>query len=256
MSMFSDDPTLPTAVLLLAAALCFVGLRVRQEGKYLICGLTALGLAALVLAVEWMWVTDEERIEAVVYDLRRAVLASDADGVLAHLTPDVQYVQSGETRSPDETRSLIRNAMDGTKLDIVRIRELQTSAGRQTKRGKAEFKAIVKGTVQGPFGFAGSGGTDSGWSLGFQQTKPGVWKVNRITPVASTFNPSILNSQMGRRTTVPQPGFDMGGEMMDPSLGGPPAPGMGGGGYGGRRPGPFRLDRKHLGAERASGRSG
>ncbi|WP_165069901.1 nuclear transport factor 2 family protein [Paludisphaera rhizosphaerae] len=252
MSMFSDDPTWPVGALLFVAALCFVGLRVRQEGKYLIWGLTALGLAALVLTVEWMWVTDEERIEAVVYDLRRALLASDADGVLAHLTPDVQYVQSGEPRSSNETRNLIRNAMDGSKLDIVRIRELQTSAGRLTKRGKAEFKALVKGTVQGPFGFAGSGGSDSTWSLGFEQTKSGVWKVNRITPVATSFNPSILNAPSVHREFGRSPGFNMEGGMMDPALGGsPPAPG----GSDGRRQGPFRLDRKHLGSG-GWGRSG
>ena len=97
MSMFSEDPTLPVGALLLAAAVCFVTLRARQEGKYLIWGLAALAAAAGVAAVEWFWVTDEERIEAVVYDLRRSLLASDPQGVLAHLTPDVQYVQGGET---------------------------------------------------------------------------------------------------------------------------------------------------------------
>ena len=30
------------------------------------------------------------------------------------------------------------------------------------------------------------GTANSTWSLGFQETEPGVWKVNRITPVSMT----------------------------------------------------------------------
>jgi hypothetical protein len=244
MTMFSDDPTWPAAVLLLVAAICFVALRIREEGKYLIWGLSATALAVVVLAAEWMWVTDAERIEAVVYDLRRALLASDVDGVLAHLTPDAQYVQSGESSwSPDETRSRIRGVLDGSKFDMVRIRELQTSAGRLTKRGKAEFKAFVRGTVEGPLGFVGSGASDSTWSLGFEQTKPGVWKVNRITPVSMPPNAPVLNPESSRR------GFGYGH--------GDPAP-HGGPGFGpvynGRHRGPIRLDRNHLGGDRPGSR--
>lgn len=244
--MFSDDPTWPVAALLLVAALCFVGLRMREEGKYLIWGLAAVALAVLVLAVEWMWVTDEERIEAVVHDLRRAVLAADADGILAHLTPDVQYVQSGTSQSADETRNMIRGMIDGSKIDMVRIRELQTSAGRLTKRGKAEFKAFARGAIQGPFGFIGAGAADSTWSLGFEQTKPGVWKVNRITPVSTPVYSSILNAPH------PQRGFGPGFGGPDPSPGGAPSPP--GPGSGGLRHGPFRLDRKHMDALRGGNR--
>ena len=39
------------------------------------------------------------------------------------------------------------------------------------------------------------GTANSTWSLGFQETEPGVWKVNRITPVSMTgrrgFDPPI-----------------------------------------------------------------
>ena len=44
----------------------------------------SLWVALLVVAVEWFWVTDNERIEQVVYDLRRAVLNSDVEGARPH----------------------------------------------------------------------------------------------------------------------------------------------------------------------------
>ena len=198
MSMFSEDPTLPVGALIVAAVACFLALRTRQEGKYLIWGLSLLGLAGLVLAVEWLWVTDEERIETVVYDLRRALLASDAEGMLAHFTPDVQYVQSGESLPTAATRALVQASLAQSRFDVVRIRGLQTSAGKQTRRGKAEFKAFVRGSVQGPFGMGGDGATDTSWSLGFEETKPGVWKVNRITPLSMPYNPALLAGAIER----------------------------------------------------------
>ncbi len=239
MIMFTEDPTLPVGALLLAAACCFVALRARQEGKYLIWGASALAVAGAVLAVEWLWVTDEERIEGVVYDLRRAILASDAPAILAHLTADVQYVQSGTSMAPQATRALISNAVSNSKFEVVRIRGLQASAGRQTRRGRAEFKVFAQGTVQGPLGFGDlAGADDSSWSLGFEETKPGVWKVNRITPMSARFNPALLAGGVAphQPETAPPP-------EMDPSL-------LTGEPNRGRSRGEFRMTRKSMTRER------
>ncbi|WP_165246895.1 hypothetical protein [Paludisphaera soli] len=243
MSMFSDDATLPVGALLLVAAACFLALKARQEGKYLIWGLSAVAAAVLTAGVEWFWVTDEERIEAVVYDLRRSLLASDSAAMLAHLTDDVQYVQSGESIPPLATRTMIQASVGRSKFDIVRVRGLQASAGRRTRRGKAEFKVFVRGSVQGPLGLGGSGAADTTWSLGFEETKPGVWKVNRITPISLPYNAALLTG------TPRAPGGPGGGIGGDPSLAptGPDNEAIG-------RRGRFRFDRKSLGRER--GRAG
>src|SRR4051794_17723170 len=107
MTMLSEDPTYLAGALLLLAGAFAVALRLTQQGKYLVWALSAVGLALAVLAIERFWVTDSERIERVVYDLRRAVLASDAEGVLKHLTPDVQYLQNGTLLPGAATRELI-----------------------------------------------------------------------------------------------------------------------------------------------------
>lgn len=236
MSMFSEDPTLPVGALLMAAACCFVALRARQEGKYLVWGASALALAGAVLAVEWFWVTDEERIEGVVQDVRRALLASDAQGILAHLTPDVKYVLAGSSVEPEATRAMIAGALSGAKFDLVRIREFQASAGRRTRRGKAEFKVFARGSIQGPLGFGGlSGASDSAWSLGFEETKPGVWKINRITPISTPINPALFAGGAAPRGPGGPP------PEMDPSLLGP---------MGDHGRGDVRMTRKSLARER------
>jgi hypothetical protein len=188
MSLISDDPTWLAGGLVLAALACLLALKATQQGKYLAWALGALGAAALVVAVEWAWVTDDERIEAVVYDLRRGLLAGDVEAVLARMTPGVQYVQEGQTLSGDETRSLIKASMSGSRFETLRVYALQTSAGRQSRRGKAEFKVFVQGHVQGPFGLGGTGTANTAWSLGFEEARPKVWLVNRITPVSLPYN--------------------------------------------------------------------
>jgi hypothetical protein len=188
MTYLSEDPTYLAGALSLVAAAFLVAVNVTQRGKYLVYAGLAFGLALSVVAIEWVWVTDNERIEKVVYDLKRAVQISDSDGVLAHMAPSVQYLQGDTALSEDATRALIRSNLSHTRFEFVRITDLQTSAGRQSRRGRAEFRVLSRGHFD-RLGGAVAGMTDFGtqvttWSLGFQETEPGIWKVNRISPVS------------------------------------------------------------------------
>jgi hypothetical protein len=184
MTFLSEDPTYLLSGLVVLAVIFLVALRLSQQGKYLIYALVSLSLAALVVLVEWLWVTDNERIEQVVYDLRQQVLEANADGVLDHLAPNVQYVQ-GESALPSElTRTLIRSNLANMTFDFIRITQLQTSAMEQARRGTAEFRIFAKGTLKTAIGSANVGTANSEWSLGFRETEPGVWKVTRITPIS------------------------------------------------------------------------
>ena len=184
MTFLSEDPTYLAGFFVLVAGACLMTLKVTQQGKYLVWALTALGLAVAVVVIEHFWVTDNERIERVVYELRQAVLAANPEGVVAQLTPDVEYVQDGTSLTGDATRELIRANLANTSFDFVHIQDLQTSAGRQTRRGKAEFRVYAKGTLRTALASYGVGTANTTWSLGLQETEPGVWKVNRITPVS------------------------------------------------------------------------
>jgi len=207
MELLSEDPTYLAGGLGLLALAMLIALRVTQQGRYLVRALVVLGLAAVVLVIEHFWVTDAERIERVVYDLRDAVQASDVDRVLSYLTPDVEYARGGSTVSGEATRKDIRLTLSGAKFDFVRISRLRTQAFRQSRRGLAEFRILASGSVHTPIVQLNFGTTNSDWSLGFAETSPQVWKVDRITPTQLSEEmpgPSGSGSRQSRRFRVPR----------------------------------------------------
>jgi hypothetical protein len=184
MTYLSEDPTLLAGGLFLLAGAFLLALKVTQQGKHAIRAGVALVLAAAVVSIEWVWVTDNERIEQVVYDLGRAVQNSDNERVLAHMMPTVQYLQGETVLDADATRAVIRSQLSNARFNFVRVSDLQASAGRQSRRGLAEFRVISSGSLNTSHGMLDTGHSVTAWSLGFQETEPGVWKVNRITPVS------------------------------------------------------------------------
>jgi ketosteroid isomerase-like protein len=184
MTFLSEDPTyLAGGLLLLAGAFVFA-LKVTQQGKYLLGAGVAIALALAVVLIEWMWVTDNERIEKVVQEVRTAVLNSDAEGVLAHLTPDVSFSDSDTSQKPEATRAKIRTYLSNIRLEFMRLSDLKTSVGQQTRRGTAEFRVFTRGGYKTASNVAEGRTTVSAWSLGFQETEPGVWRIYRISPIS------------------------------------------------------------------------
>jgi hypothetical protein len=203
MEYLSEDPTYLAGSLGIAGAAFLIALRLTQQGKYLVWAGIALSLALLVLAIEWIWVTDNERIEQVVYSLGRAVESADSPAVLGHLTPDVRYVARGASLPGPATRSMIEGAVAGAKFDFLRITHLRVNAGGQSRRGTAEFQVVASGSVEGPFNTLNFGTTNSSWSLGFRETSPKVWKVNRITPIRFPSGSEFVMPQMNGPRTAP-----------------------------------------------------
>jgi hypothetical protein len=228
MTYLSEDPTLLAGGFLLLAVAFGIALKVTQQGKYLIRAVVAVVLAVAVVGIEWLWVTDNERIESVVYDLRRAVLNSDAEGVLVHMATNVQYLRGDLALDSEATRGLIRANLSNLSFDFIRISNLQTNAGRQTRRGTAAFQVFAKGSLDTSQAKMNFGTANSVWSLGFQETEPGVWKVSRITPVQIPNgalampggSPDRYNLGYNDRTSRPRP-FGRGGlgrQRRDPQL--------------------------------------
>lgn len=190
MEMFSEDPTYLVGGLGILALVFLVAVRVTQQGKFLVWAMIAGGLALLLLAIDWIWLTDNERIETVVYELAKAVQASDINGVSKHLTPDIQYEPNGVSRylripsvRGSEAVLLIKSYLETTRFDFVRVRRLSAHAGAQTRRGTADFQIIAGGSTQRGGVQINFATTTSTWSLGFRETKPNLWQVERISPV-------------------------------------------------------------------------
>jgi len=197
MEFLSEDPTYLVSGLGLIAVACLVALRLTQQGKYLVAAGGAVAAALLVLAVERVWVTDNERVEAAVYGLGKAVAASDVPSVLARLTPDVQYVVGGRASPSAFTRTMIKQALANSTFDFLRVTHLRANAGGQSRRGTAEFRVLCGGSFQGSVNTLNFGSHNSQWTLGLRETSPGVWKIQRITPL----------NVPGGQTVLPASGF-------------------------------------------------
>ncbi len=183
MHYLNEDPTYVLLGLGLAALACLLALQVTQQGKYLLRAGGLLACAAVVFGVERFWVTDAERVEAVVYDLAKAVAASDVARIESHFDADVTLGRRSQTEGLIPIRALLPKLRQ-VHFDFVRVSQLNTQAGGQTRRGSAEFKIMASGTIdEGGTGDLNFGAVASEWSLGFRESAPGVWKVNRITAI-------------------------------------------------------------------------
>ena len=167
-----------------AIALGFlVALRVTQDGRFLIRALIAFGIALIVLIVEQLWVTENERLERVVKELVSALSHSDADHMISLMDDHVTFSIGGRMQGNELDLDFFRNSLKNANFDWVHLSHLSTNAGTQSQRGSAEFKIaaggtyLVGSTLQK---FAGN----STWSLGFSKTPSGVWKINRVTAIA------------------------------------------------------------------------
>jgi hypothetical protein len=105
-------------------------------------------------------------------------------------------LQADTALSEDATRAMIKSTLGRAEFEFVRISDLQTSVGQQSRRGQAEFRVFTRGRLHSSAGLPDSTTAVTTWSLGFQETEPGVWKVSRISPVAMPAG--VLNLPGGR----------------------------------------------------------
>ncbi len=178
-----EDPSYVLVALGIVALGFLVAVKVTQQGKFLIWAGGLAALAALIFAVDQLWVTDAERIEGVVYDLARAVEASDVDRIRSHLDERVSIGMRGHSTDGSALLGVVLTMLRSTHFDFVRVGQLTAEAGSLTKRGSAEFKVTATGTFREGVAEVPLGSLGTEWSLGFREQSPGVWKVNRITAI-------------------------------------------------------------------------
>ena len=183
MHYFTEDPSYVLIALGFGALCCLLTLKVTQQGKYLVWAGVLAAVAAVVFGFERFYVTDAERIEGVVYDLAGAMEASDVGRIKSHLDDRVTVGMRGRTVDGSIPMRIVFGLLQHAHFDFVRISQLTTSAGSQTRMGTASFKVSGTGTFnegggQQPFGSVGSE-----WSLSFSERGPGVWKVTRIQAI-------------------------------------------------------------------------
>ncbi len=183
MNFLTEDASYLLIGLGLAVLVALLALKVTQQGKFLIWAGALAALAVVVFGFERFWVTDAERVEAVVYDLADAVQASSPERIKSHLDEKVTIGTRDLTMPGSVPLQYVLGLLKNTHFDFVKVGQLEASVGRQTRMGKAEFKVTATGTYhEGQTEYPlGSLGTE--WSLSFRETSPGVWKVTRIQAI-------------------------------------------------------------------------
>ncbi len=193
LTFLSENPWPLTGLFGGVCALCLVILMVTGRGPFLIGGLVSGGLALLVLLVEAFWVTDIERIEAVVQEIARGVRDGDEEAVAEHLADGLD-LQLGNIPLPlpdaielplldpiDPSILIIRTAMDTADFDMIRITAWDAiHAGQQSRQGYATFSVLARG--EGSYGGPGNRypfTVTTHWTLGFREID-GQWKVDQI----------------------------------------------------------------------------
>lgn len=185
---FGENPwPIVFGVLLAAVVFCALFL-MNQNGRHLMRGLGLIGIALILLGIDYLWTTDRERIAGTISAMVQAVKRNDEAELRKHLTPSAVYVQNGLPagvgfESP-LGRTLLKQALDQMRFDLLTVKDLQISAGKKTLRGKADFSVMATGTWLPPMGGSAINfpPTPTSWSLGLSKQDDGRWLVDRITP--------------------------------------------------------------------------
>lgn len=193
--LFTENPWPVLGVLAVIAAVCLILFRVTQLGKYLIVASVALVLGLSAFVFERLYVTDRERVEAVVEGVRKAAQDSNPEALLAlmdfpkpsaeakkkarRLIPPVISV-NGIPWTESMARGLVKASLEKFKFDFITVTALEADAGAQTRQGTATFKVLVSGSYTSAgqtFNFARN---NTEWTFGVRESEPGVWKITRI----------------------------------------------------------------------------
>jgi hypothetical protein len=178
----AENPWYLVAIIGVAAAGFLLAARVTQDGRHFVRAMVALGVAAVLIVVDQLWVTEAERVEGAVRALARAVARSDGPAALALMDEHVTFSMRSNTFGEELVLSSVAELLHQVKFDFVRVSRLMATAGAQTHRGQAEFKVTAAGSIEQGSSMRAFAGY-SEWSLGFRKVASGEWKINRVTAV-------------------------------------------------------------------------
>jgi ketosteroid isomerase-like protein len=196
MYYLTDDPSYVLIALGLAAACCLFALKITQQGKFLIWAGALVALAALVFGFERYWVTDAEQVEGVVYEIARAVQASDVDRIKSHLDDEVTIGKNDRVMDGSIPIKLALALLRQTHFEFVSVGQLTTEVRAQSRRGTAIFKVTASGTFNEGGSEVPMGSLGTQWELTFREASPGVWKVTRIQAISVP--PQVSRALFGR----------------------------------------------------------
>lgn len=169
---FTETPWPPIFLLLSAAVVLAVAWTRNGRGAFAAGAVACLLLAGVAFVAERLIVTPAEEVEALVYDLRDAVVRDDVEGTLAFFSPAALKEQL-----------LVRTAMAlGRPTADLRITDLTVETGGDDTLAESVFRA--NGTVEGRH-VGGSHHVATRWRLNWRR-EADAWRIielNRLDPI-------------------------------------------------------------------------
>ena len=162
-------------LLALVALILVIATFATGRGKYLTWVWALAVLALVLLAVEWLWVTDRERVEMIVDSLAQAVRMEDSAEIERFLSPECRYGNMDRAG----IRRLADSIFDTIEIDKLTISGRKTQVFPLRKEATSEFLAVVRGR-QSNVEFSPY---PTRWILTFAQNSSGDWEVIDIQQI-------------------------------------------------------------------------
>jgi hypothetical protein len=145
-SWLAEDPT-PVYILLAVAAVALAVAYWNTRKRAYLVGIGAvLLLAGVVWLIDFLVVTERERLVKTVNTMGRAVQALDVDGVFRHLSEDFEFGGMRKAAFQESVRRGVR-LYDVREMQIWDVQVPEVSAEKRTAR--VEFNAKVRGNWSG-----------------------------------------------------------------------------------------------------------
>ena len=159
-------------LLALAELVLLIAMVGTGRGRFLVWIGMLAALAVFLVVLEWLIVTDRERVDGIVDQMARAVRNEDIDELLRHLAPQCHF----GAMDREAVRQLAASVLHEIEVDRVTVSDRTTQVFPRQKQATAEFLAVVRGK-QSQVEFAPY---PSRWVLTFHQDPAGQWQVVEI----------------------------------------------------------------------------
>lgn len=172
------DEVWPLICLLALVALGLaIAMAATGRGRFFI-GVVALAcLALLLVAIEYVWVTDRERVDGIVREMADSAVREDASGLVQHLSPTVRY----GTLDRSAIERLASATFEQFAIDRVTVSGRKTEVFAKQGEARVDFLAVVRGRRNNvdfsPY--------PTRWVLTFVKNPQGVWLVEDIEQVTA-----------------------------------------------------------------------
>jgi hypothetical protein len=133
-----EDPTLIISVGILGEVILAIILVKSGRAATLLPMLGLLVLTLLGVLLEWMVVTDAERVSDTIEAARQAVAANDVPEVLKHIAPDAL-----------ELRTQVRTILPKLKIEEAKVKNIKVTVNSQGNPPTARAEFIGNITVTG-----------------------------------------------------------------------------------------------------------